>query len=233
MYFIKEQHAKGFTELTYTKNADGLSGVDKLEMQQEKIDEGSLIIAQACVEDEIQRLIDSYGVEITQDEIDYYIKNFQIQPLHQQLIMSLFAKNLGSFKNTLEVDRVSFIKLALILKKRILRDAGFSNPNKFTDQVALPYILTGNIKEKVNTRLIRNAQFKEDCEASYNINYLINHQYKYLEEIDPDYIYGLLSTVNNTIFTYVCYEAPEMTGQEIDLDKASLTDELGFYLRNI
>ena len=28
MYFIKEQFSKGFTELTYTRNADGLSGVD-------------------------------------------------------------------------------------------------------------------------------------------------------------------------------------------------------------
>lgn len=233
MYFIKEQHSKGFTELTYARNADGLSGVDKMEMQLEKLDEGSIIIAKESVTDEVERLIDEYGFEITDDELDYYRKNFNIQPLHQMLITSLFAGNLGSFRNTLGISRDNFIRLALILKKRILRESGFDNTNVFTDRVALPYILTGNIKEKINTRLIRNAKFKEDCEESYIIDDLLHNKYKYLEEIDKDSIMGILSTINNTVFTYCCYENPDIYGTEINVEKNSITDELGFFLRTI
>ncbi len=233
MYFIKEQHSKGFTELTYARNADGLSGVDKMEMQLEKLDEGSIIIAKESVTDEVERLIDEYGFEITEEELNYYRKNFNIQPLHQMLITSLFAGNLGSFRNTLGISRDNFIRLALILKKRILRESGFDNTNVFTDRVALPYILTGNIKEKINTRLIRNAKFKEDCEESYIIDDLLHNKYKYLEEIDKDSIMGILSTINNTVFTYCCYENPDIYGTEINVEKNSITDELGFFLRTI
>jgi len=233
MYFIKEQHSKGFTELTYARNADGLSGVDKMEMQLEKLDEGSIIIAKESVTDEVERLINEYGFEITDDELDYYKKHFNIQPLHQMLITSLFAGNLGSFRNTLGISRDNFIRLALILKKRILRESGFDNTNVFTDRVALPYILTGNIKEKINTRLIRNAKFKEDCEESYIIDDLLHNKYKYLEEIDKDSIMSILSTINNTVFTYCCYENPDIYGTEINVEKNSITDELGFFLRTI
>lgn len=233
MYFIKEQHSKGFTELTYTRNADGLSGVDKMEMQLEKLDEGAIIIAKESVSSEVDRLIKEYGFEITDEELDYYIRNFNIQPLHQQLIVSLFASNLGSFRNVLGISRVNFIKLALILKKRILRESGFDDTSVFTDRCALPYILTGNIKEKINTRLIRNAKFKEDCEESYIIEDLLKNKYKYLEEIDKDSIMGILSTINNTVFTYCCYENQEVFGQEINVEKNSITDELGFFLRTI
>jgi hypothetical protein len=233
MYFIKEQQSKGFTELTYARNADGLSGVDKMEMQQEKIDEGALIIAKESVNNEVERLIKEYGFEISDEELDYYVKNFNIQPLHQQLISSFFASYLGSYRNTLGITRVNFIRLALLLKKRILRDAGFDNPNVYTNRVSLPYILTGNIKEKINTRLIRNAKFKEDCQESYIIDDLINHKYKFLEEIDKEAVMSILSTINNTVFTYCCYERPDLLGTEINLEKNSLTDQLGFYLRTI
>mgnify|MGYP006990179498 CR=1 FL=1 len=53
-YFLKISHQKTFTELTSTKNADGLSGVDKLEMASDKIDEGNAIIEEACAWDALQ-----------------------------------------------------------------------------------------------------------------------------------------------------------------------------------
>lgn len=233
LYFIKEQHKKGFTELTYARNAEGLSGVDKMEMQREKIDEGSVIIAEEAVESEIQKLVEEYGFDISEDELQYYIRNFKFQPLHQMLIESIFASYLGSMQNALYLSRENFIKLALILKKRILRDAGIDNPANFTYSVALPYILTGNIKEKINTRLIRNAKFKEDCEESYIIEDLIKNRYRYYEEIDENGIMGILSMINNTVFTYCCYENQDIFGQEILTDKYSITDELGFLLRSI
>jgi len=181
----------------------------------------------------VNRLIKEYGFEITDEEFEYYRRNFNIQPLHQQLISSVFASCMGSFRNTLGISRANYIKLALILKKRILQESGFDSSGVFTDKVALPYILTGNIKEKINTRLIRNAKFKEDCEESYIINDLIHNQYKYLEEIDPESVMSILSTINNTVFTYCCYENQEMFGKEIDVEKNSITDELGFFLRTI
>lgn len=233
VYFVKEQYSKGLAELTHARNADGLSGVDKMEMQQEKVDEGSVIISEAAAEFEIDRLMKDYEIEISDEELDYYMKNFNIHPIHQQLIVCVFASALGSYRNALGLSRINFIKLALILKKRILRDAGFDDPHTFTTKVWLPYILTGNVKERINTRLIRNARFREDCEESYVMNDLFTNKYKYLEEIDPDSIMTVLSTVANTVFTYCCYEQPDMLGVEIEADTVGIADELAFYLRSI
>lgn len=199
----------------------------------EKLDEGSTIIAQMSVEFEVDRLMKEYEFTITDEEVDYYVENFNIQPLHQQLILSHFASVLGSFRNTYEVSRRDLIRLALLLKKRMLRDAGYDDPTVFTEAVYFPYIITGNIKEHVNTRLIKNSNFKESCLSSYIISDLLTHQYRYLEEIDPDRIMGILSTINNTTFTYCCYERQDKLGEDVVADRANITDELGFFLRSL
>jgi len=232
-YFLKEQHPKTLTEITYERNADGLSGVDVLEMSADKLDESEPILADYAVENEIDRMLKMYDIEISDDELNYYVKNFNIQNIHKDLILSVLASKLGSFVKTLGIRRISFIKLALLLKKKILKDSGIDDPSNFSYKVFLPYILTGNVKEKINTRLIRNAEFREDCKNSYIISDLLDNQYKYLEEIEPDKILTFLSTINNTVFTYCCYENQEILGEVIVTNKNTIADELGFFLRTI
>ena len=47
LYFLKEEHAKNLTEVSYAKNADGLSGTDKMLMNMSKSDEGDTLLAES------------------------------------------------------------------------------------------------------------------------------------------------------------------------------------------
>ena len=38
MYFLKDQYSKNLTEVTSAKNTDGLSGMDKIEINLSKLD---------------------------------------------------------------------------------------------------------------------------------------------------------------------------------------------------
>lgn len=60
-YFMKEQYSKTIAEATNSKSPEGLSGIDKLEMNMSKLDEGILILSDNNVSrtyDEILELYD-------------------------------------------------------------------------------------------------------------------------------------------------------------------------------
>ena len=56
-----------------------------------------------------------------------------------------------------------------------------------------------------------------------------------LQEIDGknDFIKSRLSTIINTKFSYVAYEAPELLGKEILYDESQIADELCTFLEYI
>ena len=58
-------------------------------------------------------------------------------------------------------------------------------------------------------------------------------KYKNLMEIQPDYIMGLLSSLINSTFTYVVYEADELLGKPIEYSEDKIADELLFFLNSI
>ena len=66
-YFLKEQFQKNLTEVTNTKNSDGLSASDKMAMNMSKIDEGSVIMADINLEETIRRLEEMIDVPITEE----------------------------------------------------------------------------------------------------------------------------------------------------------------------
>jgi hypothetical protein len=120
----------------------------------------------------------------------------------------------------------------LLLKKKLLKELGFENNDEIY-QAALPYILTGNLESKVNTRLIRNNRFISKIEESYLYQNLINNKYAYLQQIKPDYILSLVSSLINTKFSYVTYENTDLLGQEIEYSEDMISDELLFFLNSI
>ena len=118
MYFLKEQYAKNLSEVTNVKNSDGLSGLDKMEMNLSKIDEGIVTMAEINIPitlDYIRRNID---VEITEDEINYYMNHLSCDKLVVKLVFCYFAKYFGSCRDLNLLDRRQLIELLLILKKK-------------------------------------------------------------------------------------------------------------------
>ena len=211
-----------------------------------------------------------FDIEITDDEIDFYIKNHVPSEIQIQLVKSYFAKYFGSYRDLNLCNRKDYITLMLLLKKKLMIELGYDKdvedaedsednaddeinnivgdddyladnneesnaPCTDSDMrpVALPYIISGNLSDHINTRVIRNIKFTEKVESSYTFQKLQEENHKYLNFIKPSYDMGLVSSLINTRFTYVEYEHPELLGQEITYNDNKIADEMLFFLTSI
>lgn len=233
-YFLKEQYKKNLTEVTNTKNSDGLSGIDKMAMNLAKLDEGAVVVSDINIEKTIARIKKLIDIEISDEEVAYYREHLVPSKIQIQLVYSYYTKYFGSYRDLNLLTRKDYINLVLLLKKKLLIELGYEKDDQGRVlQAALPYILTGNLEDKVNTRIIRNNKFISKIEESYLYQNLINTKYKLLQQIKPDYILSLLSTLINTRFTYVTYENPDLLGKEIEYSEDKISDELLFFLNSL
>ena len=234
-YFLKDQYEKTLTEVTNTKNNDGLSGIDKMAMNLDKYDEGTVILADINIEDTMKRIMQMVDIPIAEEEVNYYMEHFHIAPMQLEYIHQFYAKYFGNCQDLALIPKRQLIILALIMKKILLIDLGYDPDTKEMKEAALPYILTGNLEDRSVNRMIRAQKFVDSLEESYKYQRLVNEDYKMLLEIPgkEDSIKAKLSTIVNTKFTYVTYEAPELTGTEITYDVESIADELLSFLEYI
>lgn len=206
----------------------------KMAMNLTKLDEGAITIADINIETTLERIKKNIDVPISDEEIDYYREHLVPSKIQIQLVNSYFTKYFGSYRDLNLLTRRQYLTLVLILKKKLMIELGYEKDTP--DNVymtALPYILTGNLEDRLNTRIIRNNKFISKVEESYLYQNLIKNKYDLLQEIKPDYIISLLSTLINTRFTYVSYENPELLGQEIKYSEDKISDELLFFLNSI
>lgn len=233
-YFIKEQYNKNLTEVTNTKDSEGLSGIDKMELNLQKIDEGLIVFAEVNIEETSKRIKSIIDIDISPKEIAYYREHHKPNKLQIQLVNSYYTKFFGSYRDLNLLVRNDYNLLLLLVKKKLLLDSGVDiTSTDVVEECKLPYILTGNISGKVNSRIIRNSKFIKKIEDNCIYKHLIEHKYKYLHQIKPDCILSLLSTFINTQFTYVTYEAPELLGVDIVYNEDKISDELLFFLDSI
>lgn len=234
MYFLKEQYAKNLSEVTNVKNSDGLSGLDKMEMNLSKIDEGIVTMAEINIPitlDYIRRNID---VEITEDEINYYMNHLSCDKLVVKLVFCYFAKYFGSCRDLNLLDRRQLIELLLILKKKLLIEFGHRETEDGKIYTAvLPYILTGNMTTSLNTRMIRNTKFISKVKESPIYEDIMANKYHLLDTIRPDEFLTIISGLVSAKFTYVTYEQQSLTGQEIHYTDDRLSNEILTFLSNI
>lgn len=225
-YYLKQRYDKTPTEVTNTKNSDGLSGIDKMAMNLTKLDEGQITIVDINIDKTLERIQKQIDIDVTEEEIDYYREYMRISKLQKELVYAYFAKYFGSVRDLNLITARQYIRLTLLLKKKLLISGSVY-------ESVLPYILTGNSEDRVNTRLIRNHRFISKIEESASYQKLMDSKYKFLNEIKPDYIMGVLSTLINTRFSYVVYEDPELLGKEIDYSEDKISDELLNFLSSI
>lgn len=231
-YFRKEIYEKTLAEMTNTKGSDGLSTSDKMEMNTTKLDIGIIDLAEINVESCLERLRKEIDIPITDEEIQYYRDNHYPADVQIHLVRSIYAEYFMSYRDEYLIDRREYNILLLLLKKKLLLEAGYEGDEKYTDAI-LPYILTGNLEGKVNKRVIRNVKLMAKLDDNPIYQYLVTKKYKELEELKPGYIKELISTFIHTQFSYVCYENPELTGQMIEASEEKICDELLFFLKNI
>lgn len=232
-YFLREQYSFNINEITNAKNTEGLSGSDKFAMNQNKLDEGNSILSDLNIKYTIARIRKIIDIPVTEEEIDYYAKNQSPSPIQIKLITSYYTKYFGSYNDLNLLTRRQYILLMLLLKKRLLLELGFSPDSDKIYHASLPYILTGNLSDKINTRIIRNNNFIAKIEENYAYHDLIYNRYRLLGSIKPEEILQLLSTVINSRFTYVTYEHPDLLGTEILYDEDRIGDELTYFLHTL
>ena len=258
LYFLKEQYSKNLTEINNAKNTDGLSGSDKMQMNLSKIDEGITILSDINIPMTINYLKHRFDVTISDAEIDFCIKYHKPKDIQIQLVRSYFAKYFGSYRDLLLCTRRDYMTLMLLLKKKLMIELGYDADTEdvanaiydiseeMTDEdgniiktdttmrpVALPYIISGNLSDHINTRVIRNIKFTEKVESTYTFQKLQEENHKYLNFIKPNFDMALISSLINTRFTYVEYEHPELLDQEITYSDDKIADEILFFLKSI
>lgn len=231
-FFVKETYSKTLTEMTNTRDSEGLSASDKMEMNLTKIDKGIIVLSEVNIEDTLRRLTNRYGVTISDEEIDYYRRNQKSSDLQTQLIRSIYSKEFMSYRDQYLVPQRASIMLQIILRRKLFTEA-VCRPGHNLDDTKLPYILTGNVSGKVNTRMVRNSKLLAKIEEDSDYQYLVNYKYKELEELHPGYIKGILSSYIYTKFTYVSYERPELLGVEIEAPEDQICHELIQFLKMI
>lgn len=234
MFFRKNEYSKNLAEVTNAKNGDELSGADKLEMNLSKLDEGLLDLADENIERSIEFIRDNISMEIPDEEIEYMIENQHPNELQVMLIRAYYGKYFGEMRDLNLLTRYEFVVLELLLKRVLLLQSGETGEDGYVvSHAVLPYILTGNVTERVNTRVIRNQKFSVKIEESYLYQKLIHQKYRYLNSIRENIILQILSALINTNFTYVTYENDALTGEPIVYSDDQISDELLFFLNSI
>lgn len=203
-------------------------------MNATKIDEGVIVMADMNIELTTQRIIKQIDIPISEEEIEYYLKHHEVSILQRDLVYAYYTKYFDSYRDLNLLTARQYMTLVLLLKKKLLIELGYETDNNGEiHHAALPYLLTGNLVDKVNNRLIRNNRFIAQIEASEEYQDLKNNKYKMVEYLKPDYILSTLSSVINSRFTYVTYEYPELLGTEIYYSEEKIADELLHFLDSI
>lgn len=224
---------KTLAEVTFTKDSEGLSGAEKMEMALKKKDEGILILSDINAKSTISYMKSLIDIEIKPDEIEYYIKNHKPNPLQIDLVYKYYSKFFGGYRDLNRLSREEYITLMLLLKKKMIIESGCRLDDKESVNLAkLPYVITGNIGDKISSRLVKNSKFISKLESNYIYQDLVKNKYKYICEINPNFIISKISPFINTEFTYIVYEQPELLGKKIEYTEDKITDELLFFIKN-
>lgn len=233
IYFIKEEYERNLTEITFTKNSDGLSGVDKMAMNIAKLDEGELLLSEVNAEDIVEEIQKTFDIPIEEAEIEYYQKNHSPSKDQLRLVYTYYGKLFGNARDCKLVTMKQYLIMMLVLKKKLLFDAGIRGREKgVLESAVLPYIISGNLEGHLNTRIIRNVKFNSTLADSYQYNELKSDMYNLLEEIKPEELDSLISTFVNSSYSYCCYERPDLLGKVITCSDHKIADELTFFLRS-
>ena len=232
-YLIKEVYEKNLTEVTNLKNSEGLSGQDKMEMNIKKMDEGKALIAKANADMTCYTIRNIFDIPVTMEEIIYMEDHWKPNQLQIRLINTFWANYFGNYRDTNLVSRHNFHYLSILLKKKLLLENGWEvGENEVLESAVLPYILTGNLEGRMNSRIIRNNKYMSKLEDDDHYARLCNEEYSLLLEIHPDEIKSIISTFVNSRFTYVTPEEPELLGTEIEYSEDKIGSEITFFLFN-
>lgn len=199
------------------KGPDGLSGIDKLDQMQMKVDETRSIRSTKALEDVIRKLENKYG-PISEDEIEFYTKRlFNMDKFHNTILNYNYAKEFGGFTE-LKSASIRQIMKFVIYSKRELSSKGYKQ---------LQWFISSLLRGKVSNRLLQNNKFVNKLRSSSSYKHLVDEKYGVMMDgLEDDPILRIISRILNNDYVFIEYDLPELTGETIDFNEDIISDEL-------
>lgn len=215
-FFVIKNLNINMREISTEKDSEGLSYLDKLEINTNKIDESIVILSKINIKQTIKLIKKKLAIDIEKDEIDFYSDYLVITPIGRSLLDYFYAKYFNGYIDLKSINKAQYIQL-MILMKRALQIKG---------DIYIPQILSAGIEGRINARTIYNSKLLDKIQHSEAYNRMINDKYSTLKGMGKnDAIMNLLSILFNTQFKYCDYDLQEKYGEIIECDFDVLAQE--------
>ena len=232
-FFIKLQLDTNIAEMTNSSTSDGVSDMDKMRNIMNKINEGDVIASLTNCKTTLDYIKRNIDIQVSDEEIEYYRQYHKPSKLQADLVSQYWCKFFGSYRDTYNLTRKEYLYLMLVLKKRLLISSGFPPNATYDGRCVLPFLISGNVIDKVNIRLIRNTKFILKVEENSTYKQIQESKYSRLNEVMPNAISMLMSQIINTQFSFVCYEDQSLLGQKIEYNEDLIADEILNFINSI
>ena len=215
-FFVIKNLGINMREISTDKDSEGLSSLDKLEMNTTKIDESLIVISKINIKQTIKRIKKSLKFKITKEEREWYSKYLEISPIGRGMLFYFYARYFNGYRDLKSITKRQYIQLMILMKKAL----------ELNGHVWLPQILSADIVGRINARTIHNSKMIEKVESSEAYQKLLNDKYAALQGMNKqNIIINMLSTLLNTQFKYCDYDTQDLNGQIIKPDFDQLCEE--------
>lgn len=214
-FHSKEDLKMDFLTVSTEKEPEGLSGLDKMEMHTTKIDSFLLLFSKVNIQDTIARIKGRIQMEISPEEINFYLECHDFNNTSKELIFYYYAKYFGGFRDLNFVKRVEYVTLMIIMKRLLEADGS----------MYLNQVISANVKGKSSARVIRNAKFLDKIVTSSIYQNLMKKKYPSLKDEKDCPVIALLSRIINTNWTIVDYDIKEHVDEPLEINNDVLSEE--------
>ena len=205
-------------EISTEKDNDGLSYLDKLEMNMYKVDENNIILSKINIKNTIKKLQKKFRFKISKEEVEFYKEYSSITTsvIGKTLVFYFYAKYFGGYVDLKQIGRRKYIKLLILMKKWLALNG----------YIYLNQIISANVGGRINNRMIRNNRNIEKAKRTETYNVFEKEKYSTLENSGKeDSILSPLITIMNTQFYFVDYDEPEKLNRPLKFNFDILEQE--------
>lgn len=197
-----------------------------MSMNLSKIDEGITIMSDINIPMTIEYLKRRFDIQISPEEVDFYVKYHKPSEMQIQLVRSFFAKYFGSYRDLHLCTRRDYITLMLLLKKKLMIELGYDDD---TVTVTVDMESGDGVSEFLNKTdmTLENITFDDDNEnianltftdkdmrpvalpyiicgnLSDHINTRVIRNIKFTEKVESSYTFQKLQEENHKYLNYI------------------------------
>jgi hypothetical protein len=217
-YSFRYNFPINFKPLNLTESeGNGLTDFDKLAINTARINESEIIMNKVNIKLTIKDIIRKYDIQISKDELKYYVKDFTLNRLQKNMMFLFFSKYFGSAISLYNCNVKEYVTL-LVMMKKILEK------NNFT---YLQQVLTGRI-EVVNEKKSLNKKSLLKIIESEKYKVIIKNKFPdtIFNIMDSNIITKIVATILNNKFTSYDFENTEEEGEEIKVNSDIISEEV-------